>query len=117
MDLHRGGRSLIRRWVLILMLFSVATTGQTNSNARVFDARVFNAPVEATWSAAVEAATDGFVAERIIKSERRLRLRAGPLRDYAFDVVLSDVDGRKARVELVLRTNSAIPAVRKDAQR
>jgi hypothetical protein len=80
-------------------------------------ARVFNAPLEATWNAAVEVAGEAFLADRISNHDSRLRLRAGPLRAYAFDVLVQDAGDGKTRVGLTLRTSSAIPAVKKDAQR
>ena len=83
-----------------------------SSNVRVFDASL-----EATWSGAVAVAQGAFLADRISNEGRRLRLRTGPLRAYTFDVVVQEESGGKTRVELVLRTNSAIAAVRKDALR
>jgi len=80
-------------------------------------ARVFNVPVEGTWAVAVAVATEAFLADRISHADHRLRLRAGPLRAYSFDVSIREAGTEKTRVELTLRAPTAIPAVRQDAQR
>ena len=80
-------------------------------------ARVFNVPVEAAWPAAVTVATEAFLADRISHADHRLRLRAGPLRAYSFEISVREAGAGKTRVELTLRTPTAIPAVRQEAQR
>ena len=62
-------------------------------------------------------AKEAFLADRISNDEGRLRLRAGPLRAYAFDVLVKDAGGGKTRVQMVLRTASTMPVVKRDAQR
>src|SRR5690349_7602067 len=75
-------------------------------------ARLMDAPFEAVWTAAVVVAGDAFLVSQIAKEEGRLRIRAGPLRAYAFDVTVTPVGREKTRVELELRTRyQNVPAV------
>ena len=108
MKLHRSGCiQVISRLAFLSLLFLALTSAQEPTS------RVFNAPLEPTWNAAVDVATEAFLADRISKSDGRLRLRAGPLRAYSFDVYVKDAGNSKTRVEMMLRTPTTISAVRK----
>ena len=81
-------------------------------------ARVFDAPVDAVWNAAVEVGKEAFLLDLAQKDEGRMRLRAGPLRAYRFEVFLTPAPGGKTRVELQLHTRArGVTAVSRDAWR
>jgi hypothetical protein len=62
--------------------------------------KIFNAGFDAVWTAAVEVARDGFLADRASRREGKLRFRTGPLRGYRFEVALTDAGGGRTRVEV-----------------
>jgi hypothetical protein len=80
--------------------------------------RVFDAPVEAVWTAAAEVGKEAFLLDREVKEEGRMRLRAGPLRAYRFEIFVASAPGGRTRVELELHTRAqGAASISKDAWR
>jgi hypothetical protein len=102
----------IQRCAGILALAALLAKSGLGSSKK---SRVFNAQFEEVWSAAAGVAKDAFLADRISRTEGKLRFRCGPLRGYRFEAVIVEVGAGKARVELELRTN--LRGIDKDAWR
>ena len=102
----------IPRYVGIVALAAVCAMSGLGSSKK---SRVFDAQFEVVWSAAAGVAKDAFLADKISRTEGKLRFRCGPLRGYRFEAVIVEVGAGKARVELELQTN--LRGIDKDAWR
>jgi hypothetical protein len=107
----KAAKHIPRSVVLVALVVVFAVNGMGADKK----ARVFNARVEAVWTAAAEVAKDAFLLDKASKEEGKLRFRAGPFRGYRFEVVMVDAGPGKTRVELELRTN--LRGIEKDAWR
>jgi hypothetical protein len=86
----------IQRCAGILALAALLAKSGLGSSKK---SRVFNAQFEEVWSAAAGVAKDAFLADRISRTEGKLRFRCGPLRGYRFEAVIVEVGAGKARVD------------------
>ena len=93
---HRIGQAIVTIALLLAFPFAGLTQGR---KGRVFDARY-----DAVWSAAMDAAKEGFLPDPYFKQPGHLRFRAGSMQGYQFEVVVQDLGAGKTRVEVELRT-------------
>jgi len=92
----------IRRGAPLIVLLLLHAANACADSKKV---RVFNGGFETVWSAAVSAASDGFLSDRVSKEQGTLRFRSGPFRAYRFEVVVIPIGPARTRVEVELRTN------------
>ena len=96
--------------LILLAALCASVSLAAGSRARVYEARF-----DAVWMAAHSVAQDSFLLDNSSRDKGRLLFRTGPLRAYRFEVMVTQIQSGKTRVQLELRTN--LRGLEKDAWR
>jgi len=97
------------RFILLAALCGSSTLAAANRT------RVYEARFDAVWTAADSVAKESFLLDHSSRDKGRLLFRTGPLRAYRFEVVVTEMQPGRTRVQLDLRTN--LRGLEKDAWR